>query len=36
MVIEVLRSEGKVTNSSCSGERIILYLQLVGHRAGPP
>ena len=35
-MIEVLRSEGKVTNSSCSGERIILYLQLVGHRASPP
>lgn len=36
MVIEVLRSDGKVRNSSCSGERIILYLQLGGHRAAPP
>ena len=30
MVIEVLRSEGKVRNSSCSGERIILSVGGAG------
>ena len=34
--MEVLSSEGQVRNSSCSDERIILRLALVGHGAGLP